>query len=143
MKKLNGSGLRRPDWPLLLEVYIERLRAQPFAWGTHDCVTFAIGWLELARSDLSPREELAESLDYSTVVGALRALRGRELQEAVDDWGRLTSVAVPFAQRGDLVLVETSGRPSLSVCVGDYAAGPGITGLELVPLVTARAAWRV
>jgi hypothetical protein len=141
--KLNGSGLRRPDWPLLLEVYLERYRDTPFAWGTLVCLTFAVGWLECAREDLAPREELAAALDYRTALGAVRVLGGRTLERAVDDWGRLTPISARFAQRGDLLLIETGGREGLAVCAGDHAAGPGGAGLEFVPLTTARAAWRV
>jgi hypothetical protein len=143
-RKLNGSGLRRPDWPLLLEVYIERHRTTPFEWGAHDCATFALGWVDLAREDLGPQiEVLAASLDYRTAEGAVTRLGRRALADAVDEWDHLTPVEPSFAQRGDVVVIEISGRQSLAVCAGEYAAGPGATGLELVPMTTARAAWRV
>lgn len=141
--RLNGTGLRRSDWPLLLEVYVERHRDTAFAWGRHDCVTFAIGWLELAREDLAPREELAGQLDYASAFGALRSLDGRELLQAVNDWGRLTEVAPRFAQRGDIVLVSCEERLCLGACVGDHAAAPGAAGLVLVPMSAACAAWKV
>jgi hypothetical protein len=142
--KLNGTGLRRLDWVLLLEVYIERHRATPFAWGTHDCATFAVGWLDLVREDLGPQiEHLVMTLDYRTAHDAVRRIGSAGLHAAVEDWGQLTAVGVASAQRGDLVLVDSAGRQSIAVCVGDHAAGPGVHGLELVPMHLAVAAWRV
>lgn len=143
MQKINGSGRRRPDWPLLLEVYLDRARDTPFAWGLHDCATFAIGWVELAREDLKPAEDLFTMLGYNSASGALDAMGGRDLATIVDGWGYLTQVQPAFAQRGDLVLVETGGRLSLGVCAGDVAAGPGTVGLELLPMTAVHAAWRV
>jgi hypothetical protein len=145
MQKLNGSGLRRADWPLLLEVYLERHRDTSFAWGVHDCATFALGWLDAVREDLSPQlDALRESMAYTTASGALGRLGERTLRDAVEDWQQLTPVAVNFAQRGDLVLVDLDGRHSLALVVGDgQAAGPGTAGLEFVPMTAARAAWRV
>jgi hypothetical protein len=61
----------------------------------------------------------------------------------VREWGELTACDVAYAQRGDVVLVEISGRESLAVCAGAEACGPGTAGLEFVPMTAARAAWRV
>jgi len=142
--KINGTGLRRTDWTLLLEVYLDRHRATPFAWGTHDCVTFAVGWLDLVREDLGPQlDTLATTLDYRSAHGAVLRIGQAGLHAAVEDWGQLTPVNVRSAQRGDLVLIETGGRHSIALCVGDHAAGPGVHGLELAPMDLATAAWRV
>lgn len=141
--KLNGSGLRRSDWPLLLEVFVERHRDTPFAWGHHDCVTFAIGWLETVREDLAPRDDLAPRLAYDTAHEAARALGAQPLAEAVEAWGELARIGVTFAQRGDLVLLDIGGRQTLGVCVGDTAAGPSTHGIEFAPMTAAVAAWRV
>lgn len=141
--KINGSGLRRSDWTLLLEVYVDRHRRTPFAWGRHDCAHFALGWVEMARDDLDPRDDLAHQLSYSSAAEAVRVINGSTLGELVDAWGELPRIQPPFAQRGDVVLVEMNGRECLAVCCGDVAAGPGPTGLELVPMPYATAAWRV
>lgn len=145
MKKLNGTGLRRADWPLLFEVYLERHRDTPFAWGTHDCATFALDWLDCVREDLTPQiDALRMTMDYRTGSGALNRLGEQHLHDAVDAWDNLTPVAVQYAQRGDVVLVDLDGRHSLCLVVGDgNAAGPGTAGLEFVPMSAARAAWRV
>lgn len=141
MTRLNGSSARRQDWPLLLEIYVDQSMHSRFTWGTHDCVSFAIGWLALVRQDLHPREDLA--LDYCDATSALRMLKGRSLEMAVDDWGGLQRVPPAYAQRGDLVLVQILDRACLAVCVGDQAAGPGMHGLEVVPMTRATAAWQV
>jgi hypothetical protein len=139
--KINGTAARRSDWTLLLEVYIDRHRTTPFAWGAHDCVSFAAQWVELAREDLSPLADLG--LTHASAWEAVRAMAGRSLLEAVNDWGQLTPIAPSFARRGDIALVDCEDRQCLSVCVGEAAAAPGVTGLVLVPMTAARAAWRV
>ena len=122
--RINGNPPRRSDWPLLLEIYIDQTAHKAFAWGTHDCVSFAIGWLALVRQDLRPIEDLA--LDYDSAPEALRALAGRSVEAAVNDWGGLASVHPSYAQRGDIVLVQILDRACLAVCVGESAAGPGM-----------------
>lgn len=144
MPRLNGGAhhtMRRQDWPLLLEIYVDQAFTARFEWGTHDCVSFAIGWLALVRQDLHPREDLA--LDYCDATSAMRTLHGRSLEDAVDEWGGLERVPPLYAQRGDVVLVQILDRACLAVCVGDCAAGPGMHGLEVVPMIHAQAAWRV
>lgn len=142
---VNGSHNLRPhDWPQRLAQYIAQHRATPFQWGAHDCVTFALGWLDCVREDLDPQlEALRASLRYRTAGGALRRMDGRSLEVAVDEWNELEPVDVALAHRGDLMLIEVNGRQSLGVCVGEHVAGPGVTGLELVPRTAAVAAWRV
>jgi len=142
MRKLNGHGARRQDWPLLLEIYIDQTSHKAFAWGTHDCVSFAIGWLALVRQDLHPVEELALD-DYGSAVEALHLLKGRSVEQAVNEWGGLPSVTPAYARRGDIVLVEILDRACLAVCTGESAAGPGMHGLEIVPMTAAVAAWAV
>jgi hypothetical protein len=127
----------------LLEVFIERHRDTPFAWGVHDCVTFAIGWLELAREDLAPRDDLAPRLAYGSAHEAARELGQQPLAEAVEAWGELPRIGVTFAQRGDLVLLDVGGRQTLGLCVGGDAAGPSTHGIEFAPMTAAVAAWRV
>jgi hypothetical protein len=36
--------MRPPNWPAMLASYCEDARQKPFAWGSHDCVSFAAGW---------------------------------------------------------------------------------------------------
>ena len=142
MRKLNGHGARRQDWPLLLEIYVDQSLHTRFEWGTHDCVSFAINWLALVRQELHPREELGLD-DYHDAASAMRMLAGRSLEMAVDEWGQLPRVPPAYAQRGDVVLVQILDRACLAVCVGDCAAGPGLHGLEVVPMTAASAAWQV
>jgi hypothetical protein len=141
--KLNGSGLRRADWTLLLEVYVDRHRHTPFEWGVHDCVQFATGWVEMVREDLTPRDDLSGLMSYSSAAEAVRIMGRGSLTDLVESWGELARIQPAFAQRGDLVLVQLSDRECLALCVGDHAAGPGPTGLELAPMPLATAAWRV
>lgn len=140
---LRSSCARAFDWPALLAAYIEQHRATPFAWGAHDCVGFAIGWLAVVRPDLAPREELSGRLDYVDAAGAARQLHEISLRAVVDGWGQLVGIAPAQAGRGDLVLVDIDGRASLAVNVAELACGPGPAGLVFVPMTAAIAAWRV
>lgn len=55
----------------------------------------------------------------------------------------LPEIAPGFAQRGDVVLVETERGPALGICTGRHAAVPGRRGLVFNDLRRARKAWRV
>jgi hypothetical protein len=140
--KANGGAGRRPDWPLLLEVFVDQRRDWRFEWGRNDCVTFAAAWVALARPDLDPMEQV-ERAGHHSAREALEWLAGRDLAQVMDEWGELTRIDPAFAQRGDVVLVDNEGRPALAVCVGGYAVGPGAEGAQFAPIATARAAWRV
>ncbi|MBB4620123.1 DUF6950 family protein, partial [Sphingomonas abaci] len=63
---------RYPDWEARLAAYLEPLRARPFAWGRHDCSTFAAGAVE-AMTGVDPMPEFRGR--YSTARGSVRALR--------------------------------------------------------------------
>lgn len=131
-----------PAHTALLDAYLARHRATPFAWGQHDCCTFAAGWVQ-ARTGLDP---MAGLRGYSSRLGAARAVRavahgGRPaatLQTAL--LGRLgPCVQGNFAQAGDLVLVQQASRAgrsagqqerrAVAVWGGSAAWLPGTAGL--------------
>lgn len=106
--------VRAPDWEERLAVYLDRVREEPFAWGSHDCALFAAGAVR-AMTGTDPAAGLRNT--YSDRAGAALALRERAagtlLRTATAWLGRAKHPA--FAQRGDLVM---RGPTTLGVCVG-------------------------
>lgn len=87
----------------------------PFQWGSHDCITFSIGWLEIQTG----RDYLTEHRLWRTARGASKKLR---------DLGglfflfsnNLTTIHANMAQDGDLTIYQGaahlfSGRHIVSV----------------------------
>ena len=129
--------MRPPDWPERLARYIDSRAAEPFAWGENDCASFASAWVEQMRGEtigLPP---------HGTAASAAQSLRARGGLEAAASDVLGVPIDAMLAQRGDIAMVRIAGRESLSVVVGEYAAGPGPNGVVLVPMADAVVAWRV
>lgn len=113
---------RKPDWDARLAAYLEPLRARPFAWGQHDCCTFAAGAVA-AMTDVDPMPEFRGR--YSTAIGSARALRrfGRgDLATTLD--AKFEAIPAALAQRGDIVM---SGG-LLGICWGLFIFAVGSEG---------------
>lgn len=133
---------RIDHWELRLHAALEAARTTPFAWGRHDCATWAF---DLAR-DLSGGADHAALWRgrYRTAGGCAKTLRtlgwtsleegGRALLgEPLDD--------PRLAQRGDLVL---GGTPeAFGVVIGARAAFVAPEGLVTLPLGSCRLAWSI
>ncbi len=131
---------RREDWPLRLSAYVDGHRTTAFAWGVHDCAQFARGAIEAMTG-----EDPARVLDlpaYTSALGAARYLRRLPLEQIPLAVG-LEPITPLKAQRGDIVLIRSAGRPVLGVCLGPLIASPGAQGTEYLPLRSAEKAWRV
>ena len=136
---------RCPDWPERLKAAIESARDEPFAWGTNDCALFACNViLEITGVDFA--EEFRGR--YRSRRGAIRALNkiaGLGLEKLADhlaDREGIAEVPVAFAQRGDVMLMDTPTGPALGICIGGEVAAPQENaGLAFVPAATARRAW--
>lgn len=129
--------MRREDWPERLAEYVESARAQPFAWGTHDCATFAAGAVEAVTGTRPQIPVVTSAQAFSHLVrdhGDLEHMTSDQMGP---------SAAPASARRGDLVLVALDGRQCLAVCLGASAAAPGESGLVMVPMHAAIAAWAV
>lgn len=132
--------VRSADWPERLDAYIEARRNLPFAWGKQDCALFAVDWVREATGvDLIPHlrgswHDEVSALRVLNDVGGLRNM-GEILLGA--------PISTAFAGRGDLVVVDVTGRDGLGICLGATIAAPGEVGLTIVPRSLARLAWRV
>lgn len=139
---------RFQDWPLRLEAYLAFIGEDEFSWGSNDCALFACNVTrELTGVDLG--EQFRGK--YRTKAGAYAALNkfsGGGLEAIATKMAAehgMKEVRPRMAQRGDIVLVETTQGPTLAiVCMdGIHVTAPGPTGLELRPLDKAQRAWRV
>jgi hypothetical protein len=110
---------RKPDWEARLAAYLDPLRLRAFAWGRHDCCTFAAGAVQ-AMTDVDPMPEFRGR--YSTAIGSARALRrfgAGDLTTTLDS--KFERVEPSLAQRGDIVM---SGG-LLGICFGAFLIAVG------------------
>lgn len=128
--------MRLQDWPERLGAYIVSHLATPFAWGSHDCVSFANGAHEALTGE---RIGLPTWFDEAGATLMLDSFGG--LIPAVDS--TLPRVPLLFAQRGDLVLIEAAGREWLAVCDGEYAWAPAGDKLTRTAMTRATIAWSI
>ena len=138
---MEGLVRRREDWPLRLNAALESARARAFAWGEHDCCMFAAGVVrELTGEDFAApfRGAYAERDGAGLILaeqGGVEAITTAALGAPLDN--------PRFAQRGDVVLIETEEGMALGICDGVNAWLPGVRGLVHRPMPHWRAAWRV
>jgi len=137
--------MRVPDWPERLEAYLADCRTRPFAWGEHDCVRFAAGWIKQATgTDPAPQTRGG----YHSSDTAMRTLW--RCYSTADLLAAVTAVLGPpldsprLAFRGDVAAVSTPDGPALGVVVGArIACLARPAGLTFPSLARAIAAWRI
>ena len=137
-----GILSRLDTWPEALAGVVEATRRAPFAWGEHDCCLWAADCVaamtgrDFAAGFRGAYSDAAGAVEILANWGSLRALAAHCLGE---------EIAPRLAMRGDVVLAETAGRPSLGICLGESAAFTGADGLEFIDLgdPACLAAWRV
>ena len=113
---------RLPDWEARLAAYLEPLRTLPFAWGKHDCCTFAAGAVK-AMTGVDPMPEFRGR--YTTARGSVRALRrigAGNLASTLN--GKFETVDPSLAHRGDIIMSDGL----LGVCLGPFMVAVGAEG---------------
>ena len=119
-----------------LATYVAARETVPFAWGLHDCVTFAAG----AVLALTGRDPLADIAAWTTERAALRELDRRGgLAAAVSSV--LTEIPLAHAHRGDIGAVDGVRGPLLVVIEGMTLVGPDRDGLARLPRTKLVRAW--
>lgn len=133
-----ADSVRHPDWPTRLAQFVAAARTQPFAWGAHDCATFAADWIELCTGKRvfdPPYTDAMTAARYIEERGGMLAAVAAALGEPMPN---------PMAaSRGDVALAVIDERECLSVVLGEHVAGPSADGLVMVSRALMRAAWRV
>lgn len=130
---------RFADWPTRLNAYIEMRREWPFAWHTNDCSSFAAKAVEA----ITGQDVFAPWAAYADAASAIRLVQSAGGVDRIADRVLGQRIGAAFAQRGDVVLIETEARPSLAVCLGGICAAPGLDKLEFLPMGGALCGWRV
>jgi hypothetical protein len=130
---------RLPGWPARLAGYVAARASVPFAWGSQDCVTFAVGAIEAITGKVLPLPT------WRSASEALRELAARGgIAGAVDSAGMRPLLAPALARRGDLLLIpQLRSDAALVVCLGHVWAGPAREGLEFGPVRAAARGWKV
>lgn len=131
---------RTEGWELRLAEAIEAARGQAFAWGVHDCATFAF---DVRRAMTGQDAAAAWRGRYSTLIGAHRQLRRMGSATFAEAATAILGPPKPLAlaSRGDIVL--SVGDPAFGVCLGATCVFLLPHGLVAMPLSSAAMAWGV
>jgi hypothetical protein len=138
------SRRRLPGWDLRLAELVEARRHAGFAWGVHDCTTFAAdGALAITGSDpIAPWRGSYLTEDEGRAVlapwGGLEAFLASELPK----WGA-PECPPAFVQRGDWALVSLGNELVCGLVLGDVVAAPAMDRLAFVPSRRIIRAWAV
>jgi hypothetical protein len=146
---------RKPHWATreLHNFLLARAHA-PFVWGTNDCALFAADAIK-AITDIDIAADFRGK--YATEAEAFALIqtvtgKGTDTATAVGDaaeWcagkAGLVEIAPRFAQRGDLLVMEDSGRLSAGIVhlTGRHGVSVGHDGLLRLPVATWTRAWHV
>lgn len=115
------------DIPALLALFGARLRT-PFAWGPHDCASFAFDAVQAQTGE----DRFLYRGKYAAAAGAVRILKRIGGLEGLLD-AQFERIAPAHAHRGDLALVNMAEGPTIMVVDGPYLVAPGPTGLVRTP----------
>lgn len=135
---------RPEDWPDRLVAYLAACRAVPFAWGVHDCATFAAGWVQQLRGiDLlgDLRDAYANEAEYEALL-AQRGSLGAILDVVALVHG-LAECPPAFARRGDVALMEIGNMQGLGLVDAVGCTLPGPDRLRVVPRSAIVRAWAI
>jgi hypothetical protein len=115
-----------------LSTYIQTHLTIPFTWGSNDCITFAIGWLEIRTG----RDHLTEHKPWRTARQAAKKLRDLQGLFFLFDT-HLTRINPNMAQDGDLTILDGTA----CIFSGRHIVSVGLNGLEFVGRDKATVAW--
>jgi hypothetical protein len=134
--------MRRDDWPERLAVYVDGKQRAPFAWGKHDCCTFAAGAVHAMTGKHHMAEFRGKYKDEGTAQAALQSIGKGSLYHTLR--GKFGNPIKPaMAQRGDLMMADVEGTPALLICLGQVSVGPGPDGLVRLPTLSCNRGWRI
>lgn len=123
-----------------LAAFINQRNCEPFKWGKNDCCLFVADWVLFATGSDVAADFRGK---YRTETGAFKQLFKRGLNDVQSVFkARLNpAIALSYARRGDIALVEFKGEyvggivtVNAVVCVGEY-------GLVTRPMDTVKAVY--
>lgn len=112
--------------------YITSHLNTPFKWGEHDCVCFAIGWVQIATGIdyLAPHKPWSNKEEAHAIIERLGGL------ELMFD-KHLKRILPGYAKDGDITLVDGTAY----LFSGPQIVGPGKDGLVFKNRLEATCAW--
>lgn len=132
---------RKPGWPDRLLAAVASHRAQPFAWGQHDCATLFGAAVEA----VTGFHIMAAYLPYDSERGAMKQLAGSGYRD-MEHFARcmFPTVAPAQARRGDLGMTKDLVRLSCpAVILGAEAVSRDQSGWIVFPAKLLTVAFRV
>ena len=142
MSRPRSATARPENWPEALAALVEARRAVTFAWGTHDCLSFACDVVQL----LTGKDPLAtwrgtyateaEAHAIMEPAGGLEGFAATGLAAA-----GLAECDPRFVHRGDPVMIKVGNETLMGVVTGTAVATPGLDGLRFAPRWTIQRAW--
>lgn len=138
--------MRKQNWPIILEQMIDEWKEKPFAWGSADCLHFAM----LTAQSLIERDvvsQFAERNSYSTEDEGRNKLNEFFSGDYANIFNEVFSFVGTFrkAQRGDLAIVEINDQKVCAIIdnTGRHAVCKTLDGLIFIPARLAMQVWRV
>lgn len=132
---------RLPNADARLRALLDSRRRAAFAWGVHDCCLFAADVVQ-ALLGVDPALIIRHTYGNREQAGRLLAGLGGLEQMATSVLGAPLRAPL-LACMGDVGLLRDGERELLGVCTGETWTVPAARGLGLLPLESARVAWRV
>jgi hypothetical protein len=132
---------RVDDWDAALDRVIAAHQQQPFAWGTSDCLHFALD-VAAALTGFDPRA--ADPPVYNSRNEAMTVLRERgfdTIEQMLNHY--FLKIHPAWAHRGDIAVINQDDGISVGVFVGAMIAVKDIAGLGFVPRSRAVMAFRI
>ena len=132
--------MRQQNWAIALQNQISQFNEKPFAWGTHDCFTFAADCV-LA---MTGEDKMAKRRGkYKTELGANKMLKriGGVEKAITSELGEPIEPA--YAKRGDVVYFNSPLGDTAGICMGSKIASPTLAGVGFTPMSQAIKAWSV
>lgn len=132
---------RLENWPAALAAEVAAWSGVAFSWEGRHCGAFAAA-CERAITGATRFEDALSG--YRTELGLARRLRAlgcASLEDLVA--ARLPEIRPSYAQRGDVVVIDTKTGPALGVVTGAQVMALGPEGLGRHPLALARRAFKV
>lgn len=117
---------------MTLQDYISEALEKPFVWGEHDCILFAIGWMNISTG----KNWLAAFPAWKSKREAVRIVIQLGGLEAEFD-RRLKRIPPSTAKDGDIGLL---GKTAV-LFTGPHIVAPGFAGLEFTNRTKATCAW--
>lgn len=136
--------IRVRDWRGRLRDALAHAGAQPFAWGSHDCLTGLVGPAVLAMTDTDCT--FAWRGRYTTILGAARVMNSDGFADLADLIGSVLPEIHPSqAGSGDVAAIPTHDAFgfALGIVTGPTVAVLSPTGLAAMPRAAMTRAFKV